>query len=122
MSWKVVQREMVDKNYVLWWDLWFAVMQTVVYSSVVVLGIIVLRVGAVYHDSLILSCYRSDYLSKVPHVLYVLSTISNPVRQSVTDHCACHLAVSLPASVFGASDNNCIMASICDVSDFGCGE
>ena len=50
---------MVDKNYVLWWDLWFAVMQTVVYSSVVVLGIIVLRVGAVYHDSLILSCTHS---------------------------------------------------------------
>ena len=46
---------MVDKKDVLLWDLWFAVMQTVVHSLVVVLCIIVLCIGAAYCDSLSLS-------------------------------------------------------------------
>lgn len=39
---------MVDKKDVLLWDLWFAVMQTVVRSLVVVLSVTVLWVGAAY--------------------------------------------------------------------------
>jgi hypothetical protein len=45
MSWKVVQRETVDKKDVLW-DLWFAAVQTVMHPSVVVLSATVLCIGA----------------------------------------------------------------------------
>jgi len=110
MSWKVAQREVVDKKDVLLWDLWFVVMHTVVHSSVVVLGIIVLCIGAAYCDSLILSCYKSDYLDKVPHLLHVLSTVSNPFSQAVAVVVSGQFALN-----FGAAGNNCIVASICDI-------
>jgi hypothetical protein len=48
MSWKVVQRKMMDEKDILLWDVRFAVMQTVVHSSIVVLSTSVLCIGAAY--------------------------------------------------------------------------
>ena len=121
MSWKVVQIGMVDKKDVLLWDLWFAVMQTVVRSLVVVLSVTVLWVGAAYlcqFDLILLQTWLI-FQSPTPPACTVNS------QQPSQAGCCWLLYMSLRGQfvlIFGAADNNCNVASICDVWDFGCGE
>jgi hypothetical protein len=116
-----VQGEVVDKKNVLLWDLWFAVLQTLMHSLVAVLSVIVL-------------CISASYLWQFYLILIQISLIfQSPTPPSCTinnqqpNQAGCRWLLYMSphsqfALIFGVADNNCIMASICDIWDFGYGE
>lgn len=121
MSWKVVQREMVDKKDVLLWDLWCAVMQTVVHWWIVVLSVIVLCTGAAGLWRFYLILIQSWLIIQSPTPPACTIDSQQPSQAG----CRWLLYVSPHgqfALIFGAADNNWIVASICEIWDFGCGE